>query len=1058
MKYQIQELNYTNDKIISKIPSPVEKTETRIAILIHVFYLDIWQEIQTYLANIQTPYDLYITVPQGTHEEDIIDIFKKTPDIHIYMTENRGRDVLPFLQVMQIIGTDTYEYICKLHTKKTADSAVGNVWRQLLYFDLLGSNETVNNIVDLFENQTDIGMITGKNTILDSETYMYDNRPKIELLKRELHIDSNTSYPFAAGTMFWVRPKLLTNLIALFQEEKLNFEDEMGQTDNTLAHAIERLFGLLCQESTLYIAQSPASYTKLSSTLLNDMTKLVLSQEYIDKTYISKLENTIEYFEKQSNDHEIHIENLNTEIEKLNNYKKELEALAESMRIKNRLKRLVPQNIMQKVTKLIGILRTIKNNPLLLKKVFYYLKRGEFSYLWSKAKEKSKNNISGARELKGITPSSYFKSFDITDYALGNITIDIIIPVYNGYEFLEPLFDSLEANTFSAHRLIVINDCSPDERVKPLLLKRLEKYPTSIFIDHTENQGFLKSVNEAYTYTSNHFLILNTDTEVPKYWIERLMYPIIHMDNIASTTPFTNSGEIASFPNFVADNEIFEGMSVDTLDEVFREVNPKDFYAQVPTGVGFCMGINYTLTKTLGMFVEDTFGKGYGEENDWCQRAIKEGYKNLIVPNLFVYHKHGGSFTVEEKQKLLKENATKLLDRHPNYSKDVSTYIQEDPHNHLRHILSLIASSKTKAIEIMFDHDLGGGANIYANERIEHYLKEEKNTLLIKFDFYSNVFKVYHKYKTYNVAFSLASFEQLILLLEKLEIKEIFLNSLVSYKGIYNILEYLNKLVEVKEIHLTIPIHDFNPICPNYTLLSGKGIHCQDLSLEGCQKCIENNDLEWKSLVPDKINLPLWRALWLKLLEKSNSILCFSNSSKEILLSAYPTLPTDNIEVIPHTVEPLPPIQVQKDSNTKKITVGVLGAINYSKGLYILKEMTHIIEKEHLDIDIVVIGEVSEAINSKHFKVTGRYKRDNLPKIIQDNQIDIFLIPSIWPETFSYTTQEIMMMEMPLMVFNLGAPAERVTHYSKGYIMDKVNSEAVFETLQEYIINKKNDA
>ena len=53
--------------------------------------------------------------------------------------------------------------------------------------------------------------------------------------------------------------------------------------------------------------------------------------------------------------------------------------------------------------------------------------------------------------------------------------IDIIIPVYNGYEFLEPLFDSIEEHTTSPYRLIVVNDCSPDEKVKPYLLKRLEE-------------------------------------------------------------------------------------------------------------------------------------------------------------------------------------------------------------------------------------------------------------------------------------------------------------------------------------------------------------------------------------------------------------------------------------------------------------------------------------------------------------------------------------------------------------------------------------------------------
>ena len=65
---------------------------------------------------------------------------------------------------------------------------------------------------------------------------------------------------------------------------------------------------------------------------------------------------------------------------------------------------------------------------------------------------------------------------------------------------------------------------------------------------------------------------------------------------------------------------------------------------ELPTGVGFCMALNRNVLKKIGFLDEQTFGKGYGEENDWCMRAYKAGYKNVLIPNLFVYHKHGMSF------------------------------------------------------------------------------------------------------------------------------------------------------------------------------------------------------------------------------------------------------------------------------------------------------------------------------------------------------------------------------------------------------------------------------
>jgi glycosyltransferase involved in cell wall biosynthesis len=477
-------------------------------------------------------------------------------------------------------------------------------------------------------------------------------------------------------------------------------------------------------------------------------------------------------------------------------------------------------------------------------------------------------------------------------------------------------------------------------------------------------------------------------------------------------------------------------------------VNPQDFYVEVPTGVGFCMGVNYTLTKDIGMFVEDIFGKGYGEENDWCQRAIQKGYKNFLVPNLFVYHKHGGSFSAEEKQALLKVNAVKLLDRHPNYGKDVQEYIQKDPHKTLRHLLVLLASNKTTPLHLIFDHDLGGGANIYAKELVETYVKEEKNVLLVKYDYYTNCFKLFHNYKDYEFAFKITSLEELQTLLFKLNIGEIFLNSLVSFKNSEEILHYIHTLVKEKEAQLILPMHDFYTLCPSYTLLNEEGKYCNIPSLETCKSCMKNNMQEWQNFYDGEVDMPKWRELWFKLLIQSDAILCFSHSSKEIVLKAYPDLNKETVKVIPHQVKSLAPVTLEKNT-TDTITIGVLGAINYAKGSQVIRQLVQMIERDKLNMKIVIIGEMTEAIKSKHFHMTGRYNRDELPQMIKDEKIDIFMIPSIWPETFSYTSQEIMMMEIPLVVFDIGAPAERVKKYSKGYIIDEISVDAALNKIYE---------
>jgi len=1018
----MQELNYVEGHVTTCKPKTITPSQDKVAIVLHLFYPDLWAEIQSYLKNLNIGYDLFVTVPYSVEDREIIDVFKDQPSVKLYKTGNRGRDVLPFLQVMNIIGLNNYKYICKLHSKKTANSPLGSVWRKLLYFDLIGSNKIVEDTLELFDNDETIGQVTGKNTILDSQRYNYGNTTKIDKLVDKLDFIFQDDYLFAGGTMFWTRTELLDTILKLYRDGNLEFEEERGQKDNTTAHALERLFGIVCHVKNKKIVPSNSDYSELDKKTLDEVASLVLSQQYHGKDI---------FLEQNSK-----IEELHTYINTLKDLVEHFEKLSESLRLKSRVKKYIPNKMISLPKKAIQVVKTAKN-PAVWKKVIFYAKRGEIRYLLQKIKEKSSNNLEKTAQLVDINPTEYFKTFKQSDYDLGDIVIDIIIPVYNGYDYLEALFDSLEKHTTAPHRLIVVNDASPDDRVKPYLEQRLKAHSTALFIDNQTNKGFVKSVNEAYAQAENHFVILNTDTELPAFWLERLMFPIVNMQNIASTTPFTNSGQIASFPNFVEDNAIFDGLSVEELDRAFRSVNPVDFYEEVPTGVGFCMGVNYKLAKTIGFFDEEAFGKGYGEENDWCQRAIKHNYKNIMVPNLFVYHKHGGSFSSADKLKLMQQNAVKLLNRYPNYDKDVGEYVRKDPHYNLRKLLVVTASSKKGGMHVILDHALGGGANLYSRELIANYREQNKKVLYITYDFYSNSYNLYFYYQTYDFEFAIENLDGVERFLEELIIEEIFVNSLVSFRDTQRLLTLVRTFQDIHHSKLIVPMHDYYPVCPNFTLLNENVEFCEVPSLDRCQACMKSNDLEWKTFGNENANVKVWRESWLQLLEASTQIICFSNSSKNIVLKAYQNLNSEKIVVKPHTVAPLQKVNIELKEKDSRVTIGVLGAINQAKGAGVLKSLVKVIEDRGLNVDIVLIGEISEYIDSKHFKLTGRYQREELPNLVKEHNIDIFLIPSICPETFSYTTQEIIMMDMPLMVFNLGAPAERVKEYAKGVVLDK---------------------
>lgn len=280
MHYNIHEIRYHNNTLEREKPSKLGSSSNHVAIIVHIFYLDVWEEILEHLKRLDIRYDLYITISDDMEENSILDILKDVPDAKLYMLENRGRDVLPFLQILKIIGIDSYTYICKIHTKKSVTSDNGDAWRTLLYYDLIGSQDIVQDTLNTFQNNEHIGILTGKNLILNAIKFDLGNLKNIKKLSSMSDISFVPDYHFAAGTMFWIRPSILSPLLPLIKNNLLQFEDEDGQSDHTLAHALERFFGLLCEDANYILEESSADYSKLDKDTLEDLAVLAFTQRF----------------------------------------------------------------------------------------------------------------------------------------------------------------------------------------------------------------------------------------------------------------------------------------------------------------------------------------------------------------------------------------------------------------------------------------------------------------------------------------------------------------------------------------------------------------------------------------------------------------------------------------------------------------------------------------------------------------------------------------------------------------------------------------------------------
>lgn len=628
-----------------------------------------------------------------------------------------------------------------------------------------------------------------------------------------------------------------------------------------------------------------------------------------------------------------------------------------------------------------------------------------------------------------------------------NEEIDIIVPVYNGYDYFEALFNSVK-RTKMKYRLIIINDKSTDSRIAPFLDNLRKKENNVIVLENEENLGFVKTVNKGLKFSTNHIVLLNTDVELPEYWLERLMAPILLDNSVATTTPFTTCGTICSFPNFCEDNVIFENLDVNSIDSQFQRINPT--FEIIPTGVGFCMSMSRDAIKSVGLLDDDTFIRGYGEENDWCQRAIKAGFKNVHVENLFVYHKHGGSFMSSEKKELLEKNKKLLLKKHPNYDIDVAKYCEKDPVKKIRDLMIMAISCNIVENKVVFafDHNIGGGASAYLNNKVKAIISEGNSIFICKYDIGRNNYTLDYYFKDYKLAYYFNNIEEVLQIFDIFHINKIWINELVTYPNLYNLFDIILKIKESKDISLTFLLHDFYSICPSTNLINYKGEYCGIPNISDCEKCIVNN-MKFNNYLQYE-SMSVWRIKWKKLLENCDEIIGFSNNSISLLKKSYGDLP--NIKLIPHQVNYLVDLN-HKYKVTKTLNIGLLGVLSEHKGVKIIKELLNIIESRNLNINIILIGESMEKMESNHFIQTGKYKPEEIPKLVLSYDIDIFFITSIWPETFSYTTEEAMKMGYPVAVFDIGAPAERVGEYKKGIIIPKIDASVALDCILNYYKN-----
>lgn len=269
---------------------------------------------------------------------------------------------------------------------------------------------------------------------------------------------------------------------------------------------------------------------------------------------------------------------------------------------------------------------------------------------------------------------------------------DVVVPIYRDVELTRRCLESvLEHSGASLARLILVDDLGPEPEMRPMLRSLRDRDSRVRLLENEQNLGFVASANRGLAIREGDVVLLNSDTEATPGWLDELLGVLHAQPRIAAVTPLSNNATLASVPRFGA------GTNVDDLRDRPLDLSRLPRWTETPTGVGFCLALRDDVVSLIGGF-DPAYGRGYNEENDWCQRARELGFLVVRANRSLVFH-HGEVSFQGARAELDEHNARRLLLRHPTYLEDNRDF-ESGPH---ARVASIAVAAQVGALRVCLD-------------------------------------------------------------------------------------------------------------------------------------------------------------------------------------------------------------------------------------------------------------------------------------------------------------------------------------------------------------------
>jgi GT2 family glycosyltransferase len=614
--------------------------------------------------------------------------------------------------------------------------------------------------------------------------------------------------------------------------------------------------------------------------------------------------------------------------------------------------------------------------------------------------------------------------------------LDVVVPVYAGHSetlaCLESVLDGLPASS----RVWVIEDASPD----PALVASLQVLAASGRIRlhrHATNRGFPAAANTGIRLAGDRdVVLLNSDTLCPPGWLARLRAVAFAADDIGTVTPLSNDGSITSYPDPDGGNAQPDLAETLMLDEMARRANGTAT-VELPTGVGFCMYIRRECIDDVGLLREDVFAQGYGEENDFCMRARHLGWRHVAATGMFVGHVGSRSFGGARRY-LIQRNIAVLNRLHPGYDGLVASWIAGDPLALARRRIDIQRwrdAAPTDAAPagsvVLITHDREGGVQRRVGERCAELRAEGKRPIVLRparlrdgapaceLDDGTGV-----RYP--NLRYAIPG--------QLYELTELLRGDRPERVEIHHFIGHDPVLMELPHrlgVPYHVTLHDYAWLCPRITMVGASKHYCGEPGLAGCETCIADIG----GMIDEDITPTALLKRSVARLQGAAQVVA---PSSDVARRYRRHLPMLRPEVRPLEDDAALRAVADAPPQDGPIKIAVIGALSIEKGYEVLLACARDAMARRMKLAFVLIGFSCGDARLRAtgcVTITGRYEEDEAVALIRAQHADLALLPSVWPETWSYTLTQAWQAGLRTMAFDIGAQADRIRATNRGWVL-----------------------